>query len=188
VTVTPSAASTFPQHQVHHPAAADVDARFAAVGEDRVAIAPGFFEGVGEDRQGGEVAVLIHLRGDADRVFGAPTRIEPHRPERAAEDVAEERRYVLPHCRILSGSKGKQGRIETVVEVVLHHYGVDGRVNRALVHLSRRTSVEDLDAVGSDAGLDPLIFTRVSIGVPFGNFDSGAAEWVRQQRPEASAK
>jgi hypothetical protein len=78
------------EDEVDNPAATDVNARFAAVGEDVGVVAASFFEGIRQDRHGGEVPLLVHPRRDPDGVFGAPPRIEGDAVERVAEDVAEE--------------------------------------------------------------------------------------------------
>src|SRR5436309_412471 len=53
--------SRLAQQQVHDPAAADVCARLAAVGEDGGVGAAGVFEGVGQDRQVVEGAVVVDV-------------------------------------------------------------------------------------------------------------------------------
>src|SRR5262245_24753329 len=76
------------QHQVHYPAASNVNARLAAVGGNVGILAASFFEGIRQDRHAGEVPLLVHVRRDPDGVSGAPFWGEDDGPERVAEDVA----------------------------------------------------------------------------------------------------
>ena len=67
-------ASRFAEHQIDHPAAANVRPRPAAVVEDVVAVAPGVLERVGQDRHRGEVAGVVHLRRAARRRWRCASR------------------------------------------------------------------------------------------------------------------
>src|SRR5262249_25735523 len=75
------------QHQVHHPAPANVGTETATVVEDVIVLAPGVLERVGQNGHRGEVTRLIHLARQGNGSAGAPRRGEGDRAERVAEDV-----------------------------------------------------------------------------------------------------
>src|SRR5262249_836404 len=77
--------------EIDHPAAADVRAAGAAVGQDAGVGAAGVFKGVGKDRQAAEI--LLGVDGGCESAGGAvvgrqQVRIEAGRTEGIAEDVA----------------------------------------------------------------------------------------------------
>src|SRR5262249_14442564 len=78
------------QHQVHNPAAADVWAGGAAVRQDILVVAAGVLEGIGKDRQGGEVPLIVNPPGEGGDFGGPPGRIGGNGAERVAEDVADQ--------------------------------------------------------------------------------------------------
>src|SRR5262245_47278682 len=82
--------SFLPEDQVEGPAAADVRTGAAAVVEQVAAIAAGLFEGVGEDRQAVEGALLVYRTRQRPHVGSAPGRVERGRAERVAEDIPQQ--------------------------------------------------------------------------------------------------
>ena len=83
--------SPLPQHQIDHPAAANVRPRPAAVVEDVGVVAPGVLQRVGQDRHRGEVAGLVHLPARARRRWTVrQLGVEGDGAEGVAEDVAED--------------------------------------------------------------------------------------------------
>src|SRR5687768_6225082 len=64
------------EDQIDHPTAADVRPVDPAVGQDVRAVAPGLFEGVGQDRHRAEVPGLVHLPGEADGGRSEPAGVE----------------------------------------------------------------------------------------------------------------
>src|SRR3954453_17546304 len=84
--------SRLAEQQVDGPAAADVRAGAAAVTQQVGVGAAGLFEGVGEDRQVVEGAVVVDLPGDRGYgavVPGQPRGIDGDRAERVAEDLTK---------------------------------------------------------------------------------------------------
>src|SRR5881227_2549094 len=79
-------------HQVYHPAPAAVRAGTAAVVEDVGVVAPRVLERVGQDRHRAEVPGCVHLLRQGESRRGSQVRREDDRPERVADDVAEDHR------------------------------------------------------------------------------------------------
>src|SRR5262249_48630425 len=77
------------QHQVHRPAASDVFARVTAVIEHVGTGAARVFEGIGENRQAVEGALIVDALREGDDVPGPPGGIDPDGTESVAEDVTE---------------------------------------------------------------------------------------------------
>jgi hypothetical protein len=73
--------------QIQYPAAEDVFAAGAAVGEDGIVGAAGFFERVGENRHVGEAALGVDRLREGGDVRRAPGGIEPDGAVRIPEDV-----------------------------------------------------------------------------------------------------
>src|SRR5437868_4933782 len=84
---------SLPQQQIHRPAAADVRAEATAMGEQIGVGAAGVFEGVGQERQFVESAVVVDVPGDGRdgaAIPGEPMWLDRDRAEWVAEDVAEQ--------------------------------------------------------------------------------------------------
>ena len=86
----------FAQYQIDDPAAADVFSRPAAVVQDVGVVAAGVFEGVGEDRQAVEGAVVVDGLGKGGDVRCSPGGMERDGAERVAEDVTNQIRLLEP--------------------------------------------------------------------------------------------
>ena len=85
-----SASLLLPQYQIDDPAAADVLRRHPAVEQDICVRAAGFFEGVREDRQAVEGAILVDRGGNGLDGRREPCGIGGDGSEGIAENVAEE--------------------------------------------------------------------------------------------------
>ena len=77
------------QDKVHDPAAADVRAAAAAVGNDLLVVAVGVHQGVGQKRHPVERPVFVDAAGQAEGVASAPAGVESHDSEGIADDVAK---------------------------------------------------------------------------------------------------
>jgi hypothetical protein len=80
----------FAEQQIHDPAAADMLARLPAVVQDVGIIAAGVFEGVGEDGQAVEGAVIVDALCQSDGVSCSPRKIRVGGTKRIAGNVAED--------------------------------------------------------------------------------------------------
>src|SRR5262249_21263206 len=94
-----------PQHQIDHPAPANMLARLSAVVQDVGIVAAGIFEGVGEDGQAVEGSVVVDRLGQGDDVRCSAGGVESDRAEGVAEDVSDKGTLMKPNflCKLSSG-------------------------------------------------------------------------------------
>jgi hypothetical protein len=92
--------SLLPQHQIDDPAAADVLPRLAAVEQDIRVRAAGFFEGIREDRQPVEDAILVDRGGDGLHGRRNPSGICGDGPEGIAEKPVPNSPVCDYHCDV----------------------------------------------------------------------------------------
>src|SRR5262249_24779659 len=78
------------QDEIADPAPAEVRLGGATVAQHLVVLAPGVLKCVGEDRPRADLPRLVHRAGECHRGVSAPRRVERDRPERVAEDVADQ--------------------------------------------------------------------------------------------------
>src|SRR5262245_53900998 len=91
-----SVASFLPQHEVNHPAAANVNLLgIAAVVEHLVIVAASVLKCIRENRHGAELSRLVHLFREGNGGVCAPRWGERDRVEGVAEDVTQYRCLVL---------------------------------------------------------------------------------------------
>ena len=76
-----------PQHQIDHPAAANVFTRLPAMEQYIRVCTANFFEGIRKDRQSVEGTILVDVRSDGLDGGSQPCGIGDDRPEGVAEDT-----------------------------------------------------------------------------------------------------
>src|SRR5438045_6937737 len=76
----------FAQHGVEYPAATDVRTFPAAMIQDRVVVAAGILERIGEDRHTTELTRLVDLVRQRENRDGSPRRVEVNGLERIPDD------------------------------------------------------------------------------------------------------
>jgi len=76
-----------PQHQIDHPAPADVRSRPAAMAQDVLVAATRFREGVGQFRHPLEGTVIVDGLGEGFHFGGEPSGVEGGGTEAVAENV-----------------------------------------------------------------------------------------------------
>src|SRR5262249_33529804 len=81
--------SLLAQHQIHHPAAANVLARLSAMVQDFGVIATSLLESGGENGQAVEGTLIVDGLCEGGDVCCSPGRSDGDRAERVAEEVAE---------------------------------------------------------------------------------------------------
>jgi hypothetical protein len=82
--------SLLAQDQIYDPAAADVRLRPAAVPQDGGVLAPGLFQGIGQDRHVLETPLLVQGPGQLHDGRRPPGGVEGDGPEGVAENVSPE--------------------------------------------------------------------------------------------------
>src|SRR5262249_3532597 len=92
--------SFLPEHQVHHPAAADMRTETAAVGQNVRVAAAGVLEGVGQGRHRGEVAGLVHGGGEAVNHVSPPSGLDPPAQKGRHDHVPHEGGLSRPFRRV----------------------------------------------------------------------------------------
>src|SRR5438874_406568 len=78
------------EYEVYKPTSTNVITQLSAVVQDRLAAAASLLKRIGHDGHRGEVIVLVHLACDCYHGRSSPTRVDDHRLEGIADDVADQ--------------------------------------------------------------------------------------------------